>query len=91
MQRVIFIYKKLYFKKFKQFFTFKNFNEYMKSTTIEKLENLKEKEKTIVEERVIMSRVENTFLIRVNAIAPKIICPLNDKECWCFSLGDLKV
>jgi hypothetical protein len=43
MQRVIFIYKKLYFKKFKQFFTFKNFNEYMKSTTMEKFEHLKEK------------------------------------------------
>ena len=80
MQRVIFIYKKLYFKKFKQFFTFKNFNEYMKSTTMEKFEHLKEKEKpAVMEEKDQLAKIDNTFLIRVNAIAPKIICPLNEK------------
>ncbi len=32
-----------------------------------------------MEENDQLAKIDNTFLIRVNAIAPKIICPLNEK------------
>jgi hypothetical protein len=86
VERLTVIYKKLYMEKFRKFLTFKRAASFVKPTLDAPLDE--DAPEDLAESGF---RIEKILDVRVSINSPVFICPLNEQECWCLSLGRLNV
>ena len=56
-----------------------------------KEKNQQQNEEQKIQELQEEGEVLKMLNIKVKVISPLLICPLNESDCWCLSLGDLTI